>query len=224
MLYDWDWTTAGREFRLALKANPNYELAHHWYAALYLGPLGRYPQAIAEMKLAQQLDPVSLIVNTDWGWTYFIAGKDDKAFAQYKKVLDLDPRFVPAHFRLMEYYVSRQMYGEAVQEMEMDLQYDGSPAAARSVKRDYQAGGYRKVLATQLEEARQAAKRSGYVSLEVVSPLAFLGHKNQALQALAAVYRRHDPALIYIKVDPELAMLRADSRFQSLERRVGLNP
>ncbi|MGH9405318.1 MAG: tetratricopeptide repeat protein [Terriglobia bacterium] len=222
VLYRWDWRTAEQEFKLALRANPNYELAHHWFAALVLGPQGRYPEAIAEMKLAQRLDPVSLIVNTDLGWTYFIAGRRRGAFAQYQKTLRLDQRFVPVHYRLFEYYVSEGMYAQAVHEAALDAAYSGNPEAAHKIEQEYRARGFPRFLASQIEAAKQGRSRIGRLGLARNDAL--LGRNDEAIGTLSTLVDTRDPAMIYLRLDPELASLHSDPRFQQLERRCGLVP
>ena len=49
---------AEREFRRAIELNPNYSVAHHWYA-IYLSVVGRQREALAEIRRAQELDPLA---------------------------------------------------------------------------------------------------------------------------------------------------------------------
>src|SRR2546425_10817938 len=83
--YDLDWPAAEREFRRALQLNPRYASAHHWYALRYLAPMGRLDEAIAEMKRAQELDPLSPIISTNLGMAYYYARQYDQAMEQYRK-------------------------------------------------------------------------------------------------------------------------------------------
>ena len=62
--FDWDFDSAGKEFLRAIELNPGYATAHHWYA-WHLALLHRYDEAIAEMKKAENLDPLSLVINAD---------------------------------------------------------------------------------------------------------------------------------------------------------------
>src|ERR1035438_6123497 len=59
--YDWDFDSGGKEFRRAIELNPGYATSHHWYA-WHLALLGQYNQAIVEMRKAENLDPLSLII------------------------------------------------------------------------------------------------------------------------------------------------------------------
>src|SRR6202021_3316569 len=79
--FDWDLESGGKEFRRAIELNPGYATAHHWYA-WHLSLLGRYDEAIAEMKKAESLDPLSLIINSDLAELLVLAHSDDQSIQQ----------------------------------------------------------------------------------------------------------------------------------------------
>ena len=97
--YDWDWATAEREFRRAIELNPNLALAHAWYAN-YLVSRRRLAEAVAEVQRAEQLDPFSLVVVTNVGWTLGYAGRSEEAIAAFRRALALDPTYIQARWRL----------------------------------------------------------------------------------------------------------------------------
>src|SRR4029077_12919251 len=90
--YDWDWQTAGKEYRRAIELNPNYATAHHWYAE-HLTWLGRFDEALRESERARQLDPLSLIIAADNGATLYYSRQYDRAIAKFRSVRELDPTF-----------------------------------------------------------------------------------------------------------------------------------
>ena len=59
--FDWDLDAGGKEFQRAIELNPGYATAHHWYA-WHLTLSGRFDEAITEMRKAENLDPLSLII------------------------------------------------------------------------------------------------------------------------------------------------------------------
>lgn len=223
-VFDWDWEGAGREFLRALASNPNNALAHHWYATFVLAPIGRYSDAVAELKAAQRLDPVSLIVNTDLGWAYFISGRDHDALLQYSKTLDLDPDFVPVHFRLSEYYLAKKMYSDWAREVAKDERLSGNPKEGDAVEVAYHRAGYQGALAARAFFETQRVPSQPSAPFDEAYEDALLGHKNRAIRVLEAMCGRRDPALLYIKVEPAFASLRPDPRFQAIVHRMGLKP
>jgi tetratricopeptide (TPR) repeat protein len=90
--FDWDLESGEREFRRAIELNPGYATAHHWYT-WHLSLLGRYNEAIAEMRKAKSLDPLSLIINADLAELLLIARRYDQSIEQSRKTIEMDPRF-----------------------------------------------------------------------------------------------------------------------------------
>ncbi len=111
--YDWDWPGAEREFRRAIKLNPNYPSAHQFYAD-YLKAMGRFQEALEEMNRAHDLDPLSSAINTGIGHVLYLTREYDRAIEQYGNTLKLDSTFVPARLWLGSPYLQKKMYKEAL--------------------------------------------------------------------------------------------------------------
>ena len=220
--YEWDWQGAETEFKRAIALNANYAQAHHWYANLCLLPQRRFGEAIAEMKRALELDPVSPIINTDLAWSYEMAGQPDKALEQYRRTQELDPTFVALTYRLGQFYARRGMYADAVAMLSARWpEVSAHPEYPALIQREFATGGFRKVQERMLE-AEEATSSEKDNSEAVAGMQAALGMKDKALATLEAAYRDRDPGLVFLEVDPDLANLRSDSRFQHLARDVGL--
>ncbi|MEK7215309.1 MAG: tetratricopeptide repeat protein, partial [Chloroflexota bacterium] len=138
-LFDLDWPGGEREYRRAIALNPNYPTAHHWYA-LHLSWSGRHAEALAMIKKAQQLDPLSPIIQTAAGWVYFAARQFDVALEQYRKALDLDPNFPLAYECLSWTYAQKGMFGTAV-EAAQKAQTLGHPLGIGALGYAYACGG-----------------------------------------------------------------------------------
>src|SRR5438445_5940532 len=96
MHFDWDWPAAEREFTRALQLNPGDPPAPHWYA-FWLLAHGRAEEALQEVRAAQRLDPLSLIINTDVGEMLYYGRRHDEAIEQGRRALELDSAFALAH-------------------------------------------------------------------------------------------------------------------------------
>src|SRR5262249_5163229 len=115
--YDWDWTGAEEAFKKALERNPNYAMAHHWYGQ-FLQDIGRPAEARQEMNRARELEPLSLVINTDWGSFLRDAGEHDQAFVVYRKVIEMDGSFAKAHLELGRALTEKKLYQEAIAEIQ----------------------------------------------------------------------------------------------------------
>jgi len=226
ILHDWDWVGAEREFQRALELNPNFAQAHHWYGNLLLGPEGRHDEAISELQRAQELDPLSLIINADTGFAYYLAGRYDLALQAYQKVLAANPNFLPVHFYLLQYYKQTGEYNLWLKESLEDARLAGVSSQTQSLQQLYAQGGFRAVM-------EDAAKTGGSGELahskdprvdacSSAEANVVLGRNAAALNALENCYQGAGPGLLYLKVDPVWTNLRAEPRFQELLRRLHL--
>jgi len=112
---EWDWPGIEREFKRAIELNPNYAIARQWYAE-YLAFMGRPDEAVAEIQLAQELDPLSLIIHVEAGRIYYFNHQFDLSIKQYQRTLDMDPNYLAARFFLSWAYTQNGMCEKAIHE------------------------------------------------------------------------------------------------------------
>ncbi len=228
--YDWDWTGAEREFQRAIELNPNYAIAHGMYA-LYLDSMARVDEAMVEHKRAQQLDPLSLVINTNVGDAFSWARHYDQAIEQYRKTLEMDTNFAPARGGLASAYEFKGMYREAIEEnQKYELLSGKTPeeaaAQAAAMLKAYKTGGEKRFWLENLEQDLKAMKqsRAGYFSAySMAGDYALAGEKDKAFEWLAKAYQEHDSELVFLKVEPEFDNIRSDPRYADLLRRIGLS-
>ncbi len=226
VLYAYDWSGGKAEFLRALTLNPNYALAHHWYANLYLDPEGDNDDAIAEMKLAQELDPMSLVINTDLGYAYYLAGECGNALAQFRKVAAMDPMFGPAYNEQVPCYELEGNYDTAFEEKHKALGLL-APNVVDTADRIYRTAGYRgllKVMADSQGTLNLESRKGHETPWGTAECYALLGEKDKAVAALEKSYERREPGMIYLKVNPLFASLHSEPQFIALERKMGFEP
>ncbi len=219
--YDWDWPGAENEFRKAIQLNGNSATAHHWYGD-FLTRMGRFEEAKLELKKAQELDPLSLLINTSIGRQLYFSRQYDAAIQQLQKTLEMDPKFVPAQHAIEAAFAQGGMYKEAVAERQKVLTLSGNPDLAATVGEDYSNSGYPGVLRSWLEGLKEVSKR-GYVSSYNMSEIyARLEQRQEALSALERAYSERDSNLTNMKIEPAFDGIRSAPRFQELLRRLGM--
>jgi TolB-like protein/DNA-binding winged helix-turn-helix (wHTH) protein/Flp pilus assembly protein TadD len=218
--FDWDLDSGGKEFRRAIELNPGYATAHHWYAD-HLALLGQYDEAIVEMKKAESLDPLSLIINADLAELLVLAHSYDEAIAQSRKTIEMDPNFAMAHNQLAQAYLQKHMYDQAIAELQNAVQLSGgSPTCIANLARAYSLSGKRSEAMKLLNDLKSSSTAKNSHASEVAAIYASLGDKDEAMNWLEKGYaERFNPGvLIRSGFDP----LRTDPRFQDLVHRVGL--
>ena len=218
--FDWDLQSADREFRRGIELNPGYATAHHWYA-WHLSLLGRNNEAIAELRRAQTLDPLSLIIKADLAELLLIAHFTEESIRQSRKTIEMDVNFPLAHNQLALAYLQSQRYGEAISELQKAVQLSaGSPTCTANLARAYAVSG-RRAEAVQLLDDLKKPRGSYSNAAEIAVVYAALGDKDQAMTWLDKGYEeRFNPGVL---LRPGFDPLRSDPRFQGLERRVGLS-
>src|SRR5580658_7595199 len=219
--FDWDLDSGGKEFRRAIELNPGYATAHHWYA-WHLSLLGQYDGAIAEMRKAESLDPLSLIINADMAELLVLAHSYDEAIRQSRKTIEMDPNFALAHNQLGQAYLQKQMYADAIAEMRKAVQLSaGSPTCIANLARAYVASGNKSEAVTLLNDLKRRSNPGYSNASEIAMIYASLGDTDQAMNWLEKGFdERFNPGVL---LRPGFDPLRADSRFQHLLHRVGLS-
>jgi tetratricopeptide (TPR) repeat protein len=218
--FDWDWVTAEREYRRAIALDDNYAQAHHWYGE-YLGFMGRYDEAFAELERARQLDPLSLIIACDKGVILYYARQYDAALKQLLAVQDLDPYF-PRLAVIDGVYIQKGMYAEALTDLKKrpsDGAWDWGTRATiyGRLGRDAEAR-------LSLREWQRLERRRHVDPLSIMSAYIAMGKKDLAIATLQKAYSEHSIGLAALKVDPTFDPLRDEEKFQELLRRTHLAP
>ena len=218
--FDWDFGSAEKEFLRAIELNPGYATAHHWYS-WHLSLLGRNAEAIAEMRKAENLDPLSLIINADLAELLLIAHLPDESIQQSRKTLEMDANFALAHNQMGQGYLEKHMFGEAVAEIQKAIQLSGgSPTFTANLARAYAASGQKAAAMEQLNDLKKRSASGDPHSSEIAMIYAALGNSDQAMTWLDKSYeQRFNPGIL---LRPGFDPLRSDSRFQDLVRRIGL--
>lgn len=218
--FDWDLNAAGTEFQRAIDLNPGYATAHHWYA-WHLALLQRDDEAIAEMRKAQSLDPLSLVINADLAELLALAHSYDESIRWSRKTIEMDPNFGLAHNHLGEAYLQKHMISEAVAELTEAVKLsNGSPTCIANLARAYAASGRRSDAEALLGDLKKRSSPAQSLAAEIATVYASLGDADHAMSWLARGYEeRFNPGVL---IRPGFDPLRSDPRFEELVRRVGL--
>jgi Tfp pilus assembly protein PilF len=222
-IYEWDWKRAESEFKRAIDLNPNYATAHHWYS-VFLFAVGRFDESYNQIKRAQELDPHSIIINTNIGWPHYFARRYDQAVEAFRNALLIEEGFWYAHWGLGLSYFSKEMYGEALVEIQKakDLYKGWQPQIESFIGGIYarmdRREDARQVLNNLLERSKQ----------EYVPPMAFadlyfaLEENDQGFQWFEKACEIHDPGLTWLKVHPIYDSIRSDPRYTALLKKMNL--
>jgi len=224
LYYDWDWLGAEREFNRVVERNSAYATGHLIYGDLLIA-MGRFKEGIAETERAQELDPLSLIINAGVGWCFYFARQYDKAVEQFRKTLDMDRYFVPGHAWLGGTYLQQGLFPEGITEIRAASEISGgSPLYVALLAHAYGVAGDKAQAQKILDQLKDQSARSYVSSYSIGEVCLALGDRNQALDWLEKAYAERARALVMLKVEPKLDPLRSDPRFQDLLCRMNFPP
>lgn len=217
----WQWKEAEEEFKRAIKLNPNYPTAHHWYSLCLLDE-GRTAEAKAEIKRAHELDPLSLIIGTTLTYAYLAEGDASFSIAQSKKVVDLDPHFPRGRQYLGLAYLKQERYPEAIGELEKAVQLSGRERwPLRDLGYGYAISGKRAEADAVIKELLGKYEKGQAIGQDLAAVYAGLGDKDQALTWLEKDFQTRSGLLAWARWTPAFESLRSDPRFLDLLRRMG---
>jgi len=214
--YEWNWPEAAKEFKRAIALNPNYALAHSWYA-LNLGAMGKSDEALDQVRRAQVLDPISLETNTVVGRVLYLNRQYDRSIDAYRKVIDLDPHYARAHARLGMSYAAEGAFGDAIHEFEEAQRLSGSDPYLKGLLGYACARSGNKTRALKLlQELSQDTRQKDVRAFSMALISIGLGEGDQALTWLAKSYQDRSSYMVYARTEPLLDPIRDDPRFAAL--------
>jgi TolB-like protein/DNA-binding winged helix-turn-helix (wHTH) protein/Flp pilus assembly protein TadD len=220
MVYDRDWVAAEREFRHALRLNPNYGQAHQWYA-LSLAATGRLDESLAEARRAQQAEPASLAINAAAGWVSFLARDYDQTIEQCGKVIEMDPGFGLAYYYRGLAYEQKGKLDKAIAVLETARGFQARPTVLGALGHAYAVAGDRAKAEKVLRDFERISRTGYFPGFQSALVYIALGKKEEALASLDRSYQERYPGMIHINVEPRLDPLRSDPQFKKLVQRIG---
>lgn len=221
LLYDWDWPAAEKELRHNLGLSPRsvetFSCSLH-----YADAMGRNDEAIAEIKRALELDPLSLPANLELGCASYYGRQYDQAIKQFRETLTMDSNSPLSYLGIGRAYGQKKMYQEAIAELSKGKTISGDwPPIVAELAYAYGASGKKAEARRLLQELREQTSRR-YVDPYLMA-MVFVGlsDKEQAFAWLDKAYDERSGWLPWLKVEPKWDILRTDARFTVLLRRIG---
>jgi TolB-like protein/tetratricopeptide (TPR) repeat protein len=222
-LFEWDWIGSEAEYLRALELNPNYADAHRSYAAL-LCAMNRIDEGMNEIRRAQELDPLSIVINMELAWNLYMTRDFQGAMEQSWRTLVLDPKYAPAQHTLGLAYEQLGMYEEAITELQNARFCSGDhPATIGSLAHAHAVAGDRDQALQALDELDKISRRRHVSPYWMSIAHSGLAAHDLAFQGLETAFEQRDVWLTWLYVEPRFDAMRSDSRFDRLLRRLGFN-
>jgi tetratricopeptide (TPR) repeat protein len=219
-----DWRGSEVEFKCAIELNPSLAISHHWYS-FYLAAVGRVDECLQEMELARALDPLSLLINADLGFLFYMARQDDRAIEQLRRTIELNPGFALAHHVFGRCYAQVGSFREAIEEFRKAEQLvPDSAMYVAGVGHGYTVSGSAKGAMEVLDRLIVRGKRTYTPAWDIAFLHVGLQKTNQAFAWLERAYGEGSQFYDELLLSPALDPLRAELRFRSRLQRTNLTP
>ena len=221
--YEWDWAAAEREFKRAIALSPKSPDAYSLYS-WFLADMGRNDEAVAMAAQAQRADPLSLIGSFIPGSISVFTRQWDRAIEQLRGAIDLDKTYWIDHCFLGRAYEQKGQMAQAIAAFKEALKLDPEHSEIWSaLGHAYAISGKQVEARKMLDHLTELAARNYVAPYNVAVIYAGLGEKDQTFAWLERAYKDRGYYLpVYLTTDARLDDLRADPRFTSLRRRIGL--
>jgi DNA-binding winged helix-turn-helix (wHTH) protein/tetratricopeptide (TPR) repeat protein len=229
LLFYWDKRKAKQDFERALQLSPKNEAARYWHVVLLIAD-GLCDQAIDESSRSSAEAPESSVLSANVGRAFYYAGQYDAAIKQCQKTLQSENGFLLA--RLIEASAKEQegKHDEAIYEFELirkDSKHD-PPVLLGLLGAAYASAGMQgeaKGILKELESRKANERNSGeYISPSYLATIyAALGETDRAFDSLEMAFKERASSLVFLNVEPTLAVLKSDPKFDALVSRVKPN-
>ena len=220
-LSGFDYAGAIIEYERTLQLNPNDATARQWFANDTLANIGQNERELAELKRAVELDPLSLIINSNLGWAYIHLGRLDEAIAQLRKTVEMDGAFYYARYTLALALELKGAIPEAIAEYQKTVSITEDSVPLGMLGRLYAAQGRKDEAQQILQQLRQRREQRYTPAYSLALVYLGLGDRNEALKWLEEGYRERDGFNIGpIRIDPLLTPLHGDPRFEALAEKI----
>jgi TolB-like protein/Tfp pilus assembly protein PilF len=227
-LSEYDFTKANDEFREALDLNPSYAPAHQWYSYV-LGALGNFKQALEEMRLAEEADPMSIVILYNEFGYLSVLGRKAEAEKRLKKLLEIDPEHWMARDALNSSYYLKGDYEQSIRTLTgaPELVKDSSnPILKASLAMTYAAMGDKVNAMRWLRELISVPEENSWRSVMIAGVYAALGDFDEFFVYANRAFKEQTLSFIDLRLIDKWILgarkIRDDPRFFELFSRAGL--
>ena len=223
VIYDWNWVEGERSFKRAIELDPNNFSAHFRFGQIYLVPVGRAEEGIAEMTQGLNAEPLDVNMGVSVAWGELVAGQREKALEQAQKTYDLEPNHPLARWMLSQVYIELGRYEDALAISEKWLQDDpNNQLALRDAGFAYAKSGRREKAEAIIDRYRELAKTEWVPTGRIAAIYGALGEKDKAFVELEKAFEARDWDIFRINAEIYMRPLRDDPRFAAFVQRLDL--
>jgi len=219
---EWNWEKARKEYEHAIKLDPNFVTAHHYYSEL-LDILGENKKAREQIDRAIELDPFLPVLRYLSAIYYYNEGLLENSFDEYNTLQELDPGYGNGEVHWGKFYIHIMKNEDlnALEEVKKAIKMDSSTALeAERVSTLYSNSGINGVINLLIELELQETIPSPY---KLARLYLMLDQKEEALTCLEKGLENKYKSIALIYNELDFHNLRSEVRFQEMLKKLGLS-
>ena len=220
--YEYDFPSAGAEFKRGVELDPGSASAHQW-RGYFLIAMGQHQEALDELTKARELDPLSDTVSLLLSVSFLFSRQYDQSIQQSQKMIEAEPDFWWGHFLLGWAEAETGKYDEAIQSLDRATHLDSSPYPLAYLAYASARSGNKERALKALQELEQKSHEVYVPRYQIAAVYVGLYDKAKALDSLQQAFSSREEIIAFLKVDPTWDPLRSEPRFQDLLHHAGLN-
>jgi serine/threonine-protein kinase len=220
--YEYDFPSAGAEFKRGVELDPGSASAHQW-RGYFLIAMGQHKEALDELTKARELDPLSDTVSLLLSVSFLFSRQYDQSIQQSRKMIEAEPDFWWGHFLLGWAEAETGKYDEAIQSLDRATHLDSSPYPLAYLAYASARSGNKERALKALQELEQKSHKVYVPRYQIAAVYVGLNDKAKALDSLQQAFSNREEIIAFLKVDPTWDPLRSELRFQDLLHHAGLN-
>jgi tetratricopeptide (TPR) repeat protein len=185
--------------------------------------MGAYDEARTILQKAEDLDPLSVKIRTDMGFSMYYSGKYDLAMKEFQACLEMEPKYALTHIWFARLYQAKKMYPEAIAEYRETLKaIPNWPVALAGIGNIYGEQGKKREAFEVLDTLNSLTSRQFVTSYGIALVFTGMGDKDKTFDWLNKAYDERSNFLVWLHRDPRWASIRSDKRYTELARKLGL--
>jgi TolB-like protein/Flp pilus assembly protein TadD len=214
--FDFDWKGASETLRTALALAPADPAIVNDAGTLALAK-GDAAEGVALYRKAVALDPVNPVALSFLAFNLALTGQSAEAQAEYSRVLELIPTSPWSHAGLALSYLLQDKFEEAAVEAQKD-----AADWARLLVVALARWGQKRIPESDAALGRLIETSADGAAYQIAEVYAYRGEKDRAFEWLERAHRQRDSGLVGLQLDPFLANLHGDPRWDAFLHTMGL--
>jgi eukaryotic-like serine/threonine-protein kinase len=226
LFYKWDWPAADRYLSREVELHPAFDHGNN-VRGVYLASLGKEDEAIVEFQKALRVDPLSLIINADFGNAYYMMRQYDQAIVQCQRTIDIDPNFILTYIPIAAAYSEKGEYKKAISILESarsrigESQFESPSILLAELAYVYAKSGSTEP-AIQILQQLKVRISSEYIDPYLIALIYVALEKNtEAFAWLEKARKARSSRMLWLDVEPKFDPIRSDPRFKVFREKIG---